>query len=167
MVIENGDGLENADSYISTTDADTYFSARGNTKWTALSDANKEIFLIKATDYVDNVFKWKGKKKTQEQALNFPRVKLFDENGYEITGIPNVLKYAVCECANLVSTGVEMFATKESNGLVTSERIGQLAFTYDVSKAVKDSTLYDSINLRLRGLYIESGDSVKIGKVTK
>lgn len=168
MIVETGDGLVDSNSYISVIDANTYFSARGIESWDSLTDEEKEQALIKATDYIDSAFKWRGKKKTSEQALNFPRVDLIDDNGFKIERVPNALRYAVCESANLVATGTELFQTQESNGAVTSEKIGQLSFTYDTSKKLKDSSLFDSINLRLRGLVIDTnGGTVKTGKVTK
>ena len=51
LVIEDGTGKSNAESYISVADADTYHSNRGNTDWAALTTAEKERLLRIATDY--------------------------------------------------------------------------------------------------------------------
>ena len=50
MVVEDGTGLSNADSFVSVAYADTYFSTRGVSAWASLT--NKEALLIKATDYI-------------------------------------------------------------------------------------------------------------------
>lgn len=155
MIVETGNGFSDANSYVSVVYGDNYFSARGNTAWEELPEETKEMCLIKATDFVDSSFQWRGKKSTQEQALCFPRINLVDDDGYKVEGIPENLKKAVCECASIISTGKEMFSTQNENGAVTSERIGELAFTYDVAQKIKDTTVYDAINLRLRGLYVD------------
>jgi len=155
MVIEDGTGKTDSNSYVSVTFADNYFSSRGFSSWEELEDEDKEILLIKATDFIDNIFQWNGKKKTYEQALNFPRENLIDNNGYVITDIPVNLKQAVCEAVEVLVNGSSLFQSASENGAVTSEKIGELSFTYDVSQKVKDTTLYDSINTRLRGLFCD------------
>lgn len=153
MIVEDGTGLINSNSYVDLDFADNYFSARGKTEWSALTEEQKEFALVNATDYIDSAFDWNGRKAKYEQALRFPREKLVDVDGYEVVGIPANLKEAVTECALKISQQVEMFQTVESNGAVTSEKIGDLSFSYDVSHKEKDKTLYDVINLRLRGLF--------------
>ena len=168
MIVETGEGLKNSDSYVDVDVADTYFASRGNIAWSSLSQEAKESALINATDFVDNVFRWKGVKSTSEQALRFPRKNLIDIDGYEVRGVPNVLKQAVCDAAFISSTGKTLFQTSEANGAVVSEKIGELAFTYDISKKKADQTLYDAINMKLRGLYVNtSGGSVFIGGIER
>lgn len=153
MIVEDGTGLIDADSFVDIAYSDDYFSARGVTSWETLTLSEKEILLVKATDYIDNVFDWLGKKSTPEQSLNFPRIELYTKDGYAVDGIPKQLKDCVCECALILSQNKTLFKTENENGAVTSEHIGSLSFTYDVSQKITDSTLYESINTRLRGLY--------------
>lgn len=168
MIVEDGTGLNNANSYVESGYADDYFSVRSNDFWSNLEEEKKESCLIRATDYIDSAFKWLGTKKTQEQALKFPRKDLIDTDGYSVDDIPNVLKMAVCECALLISKGTEMFKKQSDKGAVTSETIGALSFSYDASQKIKDSSVYDSINLRLRGLYEDSSKpKIYSGKVSR
>jgi len=174
MIVEDGTGLENADSYVSVEFADNYFTSRGYTEWASIgedeadSDAEKEVLLIKATDFIDNIYQWNGKKASYEQALNFPRTGLFDYNGYEVVSVPVQLKQAVCEAVKVLINGSELFNTQSENGAVINEKIGELSFSYDVSQKVKDSTLYESINSRLKGLYKDSSKQhVYAGKVER
>lgn len=155
MIVENGDIVENANSYVDIDFADNYFSARGETSWTGLSTEEKEVALIKATDFVDSSFDWYGVKSDENQALNFPRTNLVDKDGYVIKGVPARLKKAVCIASLISSKGTELFQTHEVNGAITSESIGSMSFSYDVSQKEKDVTLYDSINLLLRGLFVD------------
>lgn len=170
MTVEDGTGLPNADSYVSVEFADSYFSARGNTAWGALTQTKKEQALIRATDFIDNIYQWCGKKLTAEQSLRFPRTNLKDYEGQDITGIPNCLKQAVCDAAQLSSSGTELFQTKNENGDVVSETITTLSFTYsksDKSEQTTQTTLYDSINTKLRGLFKEPSARVVSGKVAR
>jgi hypothetical protein len=159
MVVETGEIIENADSYVDIDFADNYFSSRGESSWTGLSTENKEYALIKGTDFVDSSFDWYGKKSTSEQCLNFPRLNLFDKDGYEINGIPSRLKKAVCIAALMISQGTDLFQVHESNGVLASESIGSVSFSYNNSLRETDKTLYDSINLLLRGLYVDYSKS--------
>ncbi len=159
MIIENGLCVTNADSYVDLEFANNYFSTRQVTSWEDLEDSDKEVYLIKATDYVDNAFEWKGIKKTQNQSLKFPRSNLFDNDGYEVTTIPTCLQNAICECVIILLQGKETFKTENANGKVTSERIGELSFSYAQGND-NSETLYETLNLRLRGLYKDKSKKV-------
>lgn len=168
MIVEDGTGMTDSDSYVSVVFADNYFSSRGITEWNNLETEQKEQALIKGTDYVDNSFKWYGTKLNAEQSLRFPRENIFEYDGTEIKGIPNVLKQAVCDASLVVSRGTELFQTKNENGIVTSETIGELSFSYQNDIAQSGQTLYDSINTRLRGLFIDmSKNRILTGKVVR
>ena len=171
MIVENGTGLPNADSYVSIEFADSYFSARGVSGWESLSTEQKEQSLICATDFIDSIYQWYGKKATSEQALRFPRVNLVDYEGQVIEGIPTCLKQAVCDASMLKANGTELFQTKNENGDVVSETITTLSFNYsksDKSEKTTQTTLYDSINTKLRGLFKESSaNKVVSGKVAR
>ena len=161
-VVEDGNGLSDANSYVSIVYADDYFSARGVTSWNTLSDSEKESALIKGTDYINSVFDWNGKKSSKTQALAFPRSNLVDTDGYEVEGVPDKLKMAVCIASQMASEGTDLYQVSQSNGAVTSEHIGQISFTYDTAQKVEDCTLYESINSLLRGLYIDKSNKQAI-----
>lgn len=109
LVVEDGTGLDTAESYISATDADTYHALRGNTPWAALADADKEIALRKATEYLDARYgaRWKGARTVSSQALGWPRqnAELPDECGYYPSdALPIPLVRATAEAALLSLT---------------------------------------------------------------
>ena len=90
--------------------------------------------------------------------MRFPRVNICDYEGTEIQGIPVCLKQAVCDASLQIANGTELFQTKNENGDVVSETITTLSFTYsksDKSEKTASTTLYDSINTKLRGLFKE------------
>ena len=118
MVVEDGTGLSNADSFVSVAYADTYFSTRGVSAWASLT--NKEALLIKATDYIEAVYSesWKGITLNDTQSLSFPRI-IDDATVY-----PDRLLKAVCELALKANDGdllvdVEQRTTEEKVDVIT------------------------------------------------
>lgn len=75
LVVENGTGLSNANSYASVATANAYATLRGLTDWTG-TDAVKEAALIRATDYLEATYRndWQGSRVSATQALSWPRV---------------------------------------------------------------------------------------------
>jgi hypothetical protein len=73
LIVENGTGLSNAESYCSEVYADDYHEKRGNAAWDSVLD--KEAALRKATDYMLQVYRsrWQGTRLTTTQALDWPR----------------------------------------------------------------------------------------------
>lgn len=107
LVVEDGTGKADANSYVSRTDADTLLSFHASqAKWAALSDADKEAALQRATEYLDLKFRWYGQALYQIQALQWPRTKYFDAKGFERTAglIPTELEKAA---AYLAITAIE------------------------------------------------------------
>ena len=80
------------DSYVTVLEADAYHSIRPSaTTWAALSEPDKAMRLVAATDYIDSQFQYSGKKTDAEQVREFPR------NGK--AEVPQAVKKAVFELA--------------------------------------------------------------------
>lgn len=76
LIVEDGTGKVDSESYISVVDATTYHAARGNAAWAALaSDTIREQVLRKATGYMEQAYRerWKMFRVTATQALSWPR----------------------------------------------------------------------------------------------
>lgn len=88
LITENGTGMATAESYISVSDADTYFAGRGITLWATLLEAEKEQALRRATDYLLQVYRlrWKGSRVNGTQALDWPR-SFVERDDYEFAGL--------------------------------------------------------------------------------
>lgn len=54
--VEDGTGVAGANAGISIAFADAYHAARGNETWAAFSEAIKQVQIVRATDYVADVF---------------------------------------------------------------------------------------------------------------
>lgn len=70
ITVEDGTGLENATSYVSVADFNTWLSERNFTLAGTLGDASQ--MLIRAMDYLETV-KFRGTRSSREQALLWPR----------------------------------------------------------------------------------------------
>lgn len=92
FIVETGDIVPGANSYVSVDFADAYHSDRGNESWADLTTEEKQSALIKATDYLEQAYagRWKGEPLKDDQALAWPR---------EVEGIPEKLKQACCQLA--------------------------------------------------------------------
>lgn len=75
LIPETGAASATADTYSDLTQADSYHAARGNAAWAALTAANKEAALRKATDYLEQSYRmrWAGWRMSTAQALSWPR----------------------------------------------------------------------------------------------
>jgi hypothetical protein len=75
LVLEDGTGLANSNSYISLADANTYWSANLYAdNWNAASDADKQRALGMATQVIDRMTVFRGFRRSVAQALEWPRL---------------------------------------------------------------------------------------------
>jgi len=104
LIVEDGTGKSDAESYLSEADADTYHTAHGNpTAWSGATSAAKEEALRMGTQYLDVVYgqRWLGSRSNTDQALAWPRSDVVDYDGLLIASntIPQDLKDATAEAA--------------------------------------------------------------------
>lgn len=157
FIVEDGTCVENANSYVSLEEASQYMTNKNREDWLALTDAEKKASLIKGTQYVDNQFTWKGRRKYYEQNLAFPRVKLIDLDGFLVEGIPKRLKEAVCEAAFYgYQSSVDLFTTHNENGAVKRQKVDvvEVEFFDSTETAVDYISRYAALDALLRGLYV-------------
>ena len=142
IVVEDGTGKTNSQSYLSVADADTHHTARGNTQWTALSTPNKETALVRATDYIDKRFgrKFRGYKVSRAQALEWPRFAATDNDGFILgyDSIPPQLQKATAEYALRASIlkvlAPDVPAPVPSQSFVTGETNGSIPATGELKR---------------------------------
>ena len=140
LIVENGTGLVDAESYISVADADTYHSNRGNTAWATYTTSVKEQLLRKATDYIEQVYRlrWLGYRHTEDQALSYPRDEvprrdftfLNQFSFYPNDEVPTEVKNACAEFA--LRANAEALAPDIAR-IATREKVGSLEVEYDVN----------------------------------
>lgn len=127
FVVEDGTGLESANSYASVEFADSYFSETGRTAQWGNDTPSKQIAAILATQYMDLIF---GEFligyraiKTPMQSLQFPRIEAYDSEGIEVTGVPLLWKKACCEYALIARTTplIPVPSSDKSGNLLSEE----------------------------------------------
>ena len=166
LVVEDGTGLDDADSYADVSFADTYFASfAGSTSWSGANTATKTAALRAATQYLDLRFgrSMNGQRLSTTQALAAPRTRIvFD--GRVIAGIPNELKKATAEAANRwIQDPAQLLPDEAAGSNVTSKsvdiggiRIGK-SFVGGASTS-KSFPIVEKL-MRLSGL-VASGDWV-------
>lgn len=105
FLVENGTGLEKANSLISIEFADEYFSLRGKTAWAALKVEQKQAGAVLGTDYVNTQYTFRGEKLNPKQGTAFPRINVFDPSGNPAEGVPGCVQLCVCELALRATQG--------------------------------------------------------------
>lgn len=129
IIVETGEGLENSESYIDL-DYLTAYAAKRGLDTTGITEAN----IIKAMDYFESAYQFKGTKLVETQALAFPRY-INNEVVYPVR-----VKNAVCELT-IKSKSAELLA--DSERLTTSEKVGEIEVHY--SEYSKDEVNYNFV----------------------
>ena len=119
LIVEDGSGLDTAESYVSVADAGTYCTAHGLSAWTG-ADAVKEAALRNATQYIDTTYNFRSAKSYQYQSLEFPR-QMWD---WDADPLMTRLRSATVELAVKALTE-NLFADVESS-VVTRVTVGPI-----------------------------------------
>lgn len=164
LEVEDGTAKDDAESYLSVTDANTYHSARSNAAWTG-ADAVKEAALRKATAFLDGRFRerFKGRRRTKDQALAWPRVNVVDADGFDVASnaIPTALKHACAEAALLVIAGTDLTPVLEHGGAVQAEsvQVGPISESKTYRASAPALARYTKLDDLLGGLLKTAGVS--------
>lgn len=136
LIVEDGSGIPDADSYVSVAEADAYHLKMGNASWSqAFEDgidvpARKDAALRKAAVFLDGyvLSRVTGARKSAAQGLLFPRTGMADHAGGVVDGnsIPVPYKAAQCEAALLVLLGTQLTAEVAAGPLLKRRKTGEL-----------------------------------------
>jgi hypothetical protein len=145
LIVEDGTGKPDAESFISVADATAYHAARGNAAWAALaSDTLREQALRKGTDYMEQMYRerWAGTRLTATQALSWPRymVPMKDAPGgygswpayYPQDEVPLIVAHACAELALRAAAGE---LAPDIDRVTTREKVGPLEVEYAAGAA--------------------------------
>jgi len=170
LIVEDGTVVTGAESYITVTAADTYFSNRGDATWAALTATKKEEALRKATDYMTQAYRprWKGYRKDGTQLLDWPRSFVYLEPF--VHGIVGTYPFLVSDvivptevknaCAELAVKASAAALAPDLERAVASETIGPISTTYDAASI--EHTRYRAIDLMLRPYLTGSSSSASL-----
>lgn len=147
IVVEDGTGLADANSYASENTADTYFDDRADTDWSSSSN-DAEAALIRATQALDILYrsKYPGTRVNgRSQGLEWPRQDATDINGYTIaeTEVPIEVIEATCELAKRerITPGSAM---PDLERAVKSVKAGSVSV--DFAANAREDTLYQIVD---------------------
>ena len=148
LTVETGTGSATADSYLSVADCDTYWTNHGApATWTAATTAEKEEALRMGTQYLDAVYctRWKGMRYDDDQALDWPRSGVYDNDGWAIDSdeMPTQLLDATAEAAYR--------HLSETNGLIPDITNPGTIKRYRVKAAVvEQDTIYAGVRSQIK-----------------
>lgn len=130
LIVEDGTGKPDAESYVSEADADTYHTNHENpTTWSDAVTATKENALRIAARYLDAKYngRWKGIKIGQVQRLSFPRQDIHDESGFVLPSstLPRMLVDACSVLAEKhLSETDGLMPDSDAGGRILEEQVG-------------------------------------------
>lgn len=170
LIVEDGTGKTDSESYASVAQADDYHAKRNNVLWADLSLPEKEAALRKATDYIEQTYygRFAGYRNREFQALDWPRAYVprdpsiqypspqaltteIEGYFYPFNEIPLQLIQATIELALKASEG-DLLGDVER--VTKREEVGSIKVEYEGHKS--PNTTYPSID-RLLSRFFGSG----------
>lgn len=139
LIVEDGTGVADANSFVTEDQIVAYAAARGVTLANA-TDADKDavaVLGIQAMDYL-NSLAWKGTKTYPDSLVPFPRTGL---TGYTDTQIPAAIKQAQMQLAVIANSGVVLVPSIVGGSFIKREKIGPIETEYSESVYVSDNGL--------------------------
>ena len=140
LIIETGDTITGANSYVTIDEADNYApSHMSGAAWSAKTTPAKEAILATATRTIDAGVRWKGDRRAWDQPLEWPRENVIVHSGQgrdevPMDLVPQQVKTAVLEYAMLLAAGGDRTADQDSDGIASvSLGKGALSVTFDPS----------------------------------
>ena len=129
LIIEDGSGVANANSYVTAAQWDAWATARGISH--SHSTSKIEEFILTAMDYIE-AQNFLGRKATDAQPLQWPRTEVY------IDSYSNQLKNALYEVTRTVADG--NFALSSRDRQTTQEKIGEITVTYKNNASMNKET---------------------------
>lgn len=82
LIVEDGTQVANSNSYTTREYVSAYHAARGNDTWFDLTPQEMDSHIIKAADYLTQMFteRWKGIRISLTQSMDWPRAGVFTED---------------------------------------------------------------------------------------
>jgi hypothetical protein len=148
IVTEDGTGRADAVSLCSVADADSYHQARGNSAWTDLDVPDKESALVRATDFITQIYRerWKGYRTTNTQALDWPRAGVvLADAPYKIVGFHEVPTEVKSACAMLALRASTEELAPDLDREVESEKIDVIEIKYRSGSRAKQYRAVDML----------------------
>lgn len=147
LIVQTTEPMAGANSYVSLSDATTYFTARGYPPTPAVTEGH----LLRATDFLNSYFndRFKGDKVTgSDSSMEWPRVNFVLE-GVLITNrsIPKVVKDAQMEIALEIANEREPFEASSAPKII-SQRVDVIETKYAVNDPQEPTNRFNVSKIR-------------------
>ena len=167
FIVEDGTGIENANSYVTVIAADAYVADHGaSATWSAATDAKKEEALRLSTQYLSMNYagQWRGIKSTSDQGLDWPRSSAVDDDGYTLLEVPDRLADSCAEIALASISGDDLLPSLSDPGELIEEKVkvGPIETVEKWKFGKSQQTEYPKVDLLLAGLLMSS-NKLEIG----
>ena len=172
LILEDGTGISNSNSYTTVAIADAYFADRNNQDWLGLDNADQKTpYLILATDYLEQMYRlsWLGFRRLTTQALSWPRAWAArpDLSGgygpfpyyYGFNTIPQEVIAAQMLLAVKLITG-ELAPDISREDMATAVAVGPIKIDYDKNKP--SFTIFRNVDLLLAPLLINNNQQAQV-----
>lgn len=160
LVVEDGTGLANANSYVTVDEFLTYIDERGLTISASSDHDYIENLLIKAADFIESKKSlFKGDKASSTQALAWPRDRVYID-GFAVasTSLPRELTYAQMQLAyDADTTDLQPVIAQQDKGDIAKEKVGEIERVYHNSGKRRSTPAFTKADSLLRVLYKNSG----------
>lgn len=135
LIVEDGTGRPDAETYTSVAQADAYHGALGReANWLDLDTSEKEIALRNAAKFMIQIYRarWAGTRVRQEQRLDWPRYGVIvDSFTVSSSAVPLEVQEACAELALRSANGEALLPDQDpGNSVVKREKIGPLDTEY-------------------------------------
>jgi hypothetical protein len=166
LIVEDGTGLSNADSYASLAEANLYHANHGNVDWSDIDATTKEQLLRKATDYMVAQYRlqYAGYRRYSTQSLDWPRlyVPLIDSLSANVfpqyvdfDSVPATVKNACAELALKAYTAILMQDLTQG---VIREKVDVIEVEYN--KFSPQQTRYEQIDAMMSVFFKQQGNDM-------
>lgn len=148
LIVEDGSGRADSESYISVAAADTRHANLGNTNWTTLTTVEKEQALRRAALYMEQAYRdrWQGYRQTTTQALSWPRNSVVVD-GFVTIDSDVVPAEVANACADLAFKAAAGDLNADLVRGVVRKKVGPLETEYDRNSP--QSVRYRAIDMAL------------------
>ena len=153
IIVEDGTGKNDANSYASIADFKQYVDSRGLS--VATDDASATAALLRAADYLEYGVngEYVGRKINNAQALQWPREDYNPKTGViESIGVPSQLKQAQLLVAYNYANGIDVMPTVEATDYMTEETVGPITTKYSDSSSISRTPVISGLDNLLGSL---------------
>jgi len=122
LVQTNQGDVPEANAYVTVAEFRDHCATRGY-DLTGRTDADCEVAIVRATDFLDARFEFVGRKTNRPQATAWPREMAYDVDGRQENGIPSIVKKVCCEYGfKALTIPLMPDPTRDASGAIIAEK---------------------------------------------